>query len=98
MFLAGNIPTKDQVQFGEFWSCLGIFSNSTNLQNKNRNRKKGENLPVAHQPAHLAGPARPPLQRAAWLARQAAKVLGGGTAARHAAARRPAASLARLTP
>ena len=39
---------------------------------------------------HLAGPARPPLQRAAWLAKQAAKVLGGGTAARHAAARRPA--------
>ena len=33
MFLVGNIPTKDQVQFGEFWSCLGIFRNATNLQN-----------------------------------------------------------------
>ena len=32
MFLAGNIPTKYQVQFGECWSCLGIFSNSTKLE------------------------------------------------------------------
>ena len=39
MFLAGNIPTMDQVQFGDFRSCLGIFDNSTNLQNKNKNRK-----------------------------------------------------------
>ena len=57
MFLAGNIPTKDQMQFGEFWSCLGIFRNSTNLQNKNRNRKKGERLTWRHPEAHL--PAQP---------------------------------------
>ena len=77
------------------------FNKVADILNKNRNRKKGKTYlapPQAHQPAHLAGPARPPLQRAAWLARQAAKVLGGGTAARHAAARRLAASLARLTP
>ena len=34
MFHAGNIPTKDQVQFGDFWNGLGIFRNSTKLQKK----------------------------------------------------------------
>ena len=34
MFHAGIIPTKDQVQFGDFWNFLGIFKNATNLQNK----------------------------------------------------------------
>ena len=33
MFHAGIIPTKDQVQFGDFWNFLGIFKNATNLQN-----------------------------------------------------------------
>ena len=32
MFHAGNIPTKDQRQFGEFWNDIGIFRNSTKLQ------------------------------------------------------------------
>ena len=31
MFLAENIPTKDQVQFGDFRSGLSIFNKPTNL-------------------------------------------------------------------
>ena len=57
MFHVGNIPTKDQVQFGDFWNVLGIFRNSTNLQNKNRNRNKGKKLTWRHPEAHL--PAQP---------------------------------------
>ena len=72
MFLAGNIPTKDQVQFGEFWSCLGIFRNATNLQNKNRNRNKGKSLPVATQrPTCRPSPATAPSSCLARPGRQA---------------------------
>ena len=70
-----------------------IQQSCRSIKKEQKQKEKGKTYlapPQAHQPAHLAGPARPPLQRAAWLARQAAKVLGGGTAARHAAARRPA--------
>ena len=56
MFHAGNIPTKDQVQFGDFWSCLGIFRNATNLNIK-KTETKEKVLPGATQQAHL--PAQP---------------------------------------
>src|SRR4051812_30909916 len=57
IFLAGNIPTKDQMKFGEFRSWFSIFNKSTKLQ-KNRKRKLNrKHLPGACQPAHL--PAQP---------------------------------------
>ena len=59
MFHAGNIPTKDQRQFGEFWNDIGIFRNSTNLQNKNRKQKKRENLPGATTGPPASPPGRP---------------------------------------
>ena len=89
MFLAGNIPTKDQVQFGEFWSCLGIFRNSTNLQNKNKKTEIGKTY-LAPPRGPPAGPVQPPLQRAAWLGQTGRQLLDGGRSVRHAAARRPA--------
>ena len=46
MFHVGNNPTMDQEQFGDFWSHLSIFKNSTKLQ-KNRKREITENLPGA---------------------------------------------------
>ena len=76
MFHAGNIPTKDQVQFGDFWSCLGIFRNATNLQNK-KNRNKRESLTWRHPTGPPAGPAQPPLQRAAWLGQAGRQLLDG---------------------
>ena len=96
MFLAGNIPTKDQVQFGEFWSCLGIFRNSTNLQNKNRNRKIGKTyLAPPSRPTCRPSPATAPASCLAWPGRQAAARRRAQHAC-HAAARRLAAPLVQL--
>ena len=95
MFHVVYILNSGHEQFGDFWSCLGIFSNSTKLQkiieNRNKKEREGTNL-AAHQPAHLAGPAQQPLQRAACLRQAGRQVLDGGTSARHAVARRPASS------
>ena len=68
MFHVVYILNSGHEQFGDFWSCLGIFRKSTKLQekieNRNKKRERETNL-VANQPAHLAGPAQQPLQRAA---------------------------------
>ena len=76
MFHVGNIPTMDQEQFGDFRSCLSIFNNSTNLQNK-KNRRTGEKLTWRLLTGPPAGPAQLPRQRAAWLGQAGRQVLGG---------------------
>ena len=58
MFHAGIIPTKDQVQFGDFRSCLSIFNKSTNLQNNNKNREIGNTyLAPTNRPTCRPSPA-----------------------------------------
>ena len=36
MFHVGYILNIGHAQFGDFWKCLDIFSNATNLQNKRK--------------------------------------------------------------
>ena len=76
MFHVGIIPTRDQVQFGDFGSCLGIFRNATNLQNIYKNKKR-ESLTWRHLAGPPAGPAQPPLQRATWLGQAGRQLLDG---------------------
>ena len=91
MFHVVYILNSGHEQFGDFWSCLGIFRKSTNLQkNRKRKSKQSRGLPGAHLASPPAGPAQPPLQRAAWLGQIGRQVLDGGRSVRHAAARRPA--------
>ena len=72
MFLAGNIPTKDQVQFGDFRSCLGIFNKFTNLQNKNKTGKIGKPyLAPTNRPTCRPSPAAAPASCLARPGRQA---------------------------
>ena len=72
MFLAGNIPTKDQVQFGDFRSCLSIFNKSTNLQNNNKNREIGSTyLAPTNRPTCRPSPAAAPASCLARPGRQA---------------------------
>ena len=58
MFHVGNIPTLDQEQFGDFRSCLGIFNNSTKLQNNRKRKKQKGKLTWRLQPGPPAGPAQ----------------------------------------
>ena len=58
-----------------------------------RNRKKGDRERVTWRPTGPpAGPAQPPLQRAAWLGHARKQVLDVGRSTHDAAARRPASS------
>ena len=85
----------DQKQFGDFRSCLGIFNNSTKLQNNRKRIKKQKGkLTWRLQPGPPAGPAQ---RRASeLLAGQAGRqVPDGDRGVRHAPARRLAAPLAR---
>ena len=97
MFHVGNNPTMDQEQFGDFWSHLSIFKNSTKLQ-KNRKRKITERLTWRPLTGPPAGPAQ---RRASELLGRPGRQAGARWRAPHgchAPARRLAAPLARLTP
>ena len=76
MFHAVYIPTSGHEQFGKFRSFLGIFNKSTNLQNKLKTGKE-EKLTWRHLAGPPAGPAQPPLQRAAWLGQAGRQLLDG---------------------
>src|SRR4051812_27050515 len=71
MFLAGNIPTKDQMQFGDFRSCLSIVNNSTNLQNKKNRNKENTYLAPTNRPTCRPSPAAAPASCLARPGRQA---------------------------
>src|SRR4051794_40607232 len=66
MFHVGYVPYSEHVQFGDFWRCLSIFRNATNLQKsrKQKNKRKLTYLAATHHPTHLAaqhcaGPCQP---------------------------------------
>ena len=48
MFHAGIIPTKDQVQFGDFWNGLGILEIQQTYRINKKTEEQGKNLPGAY--------------------------------------------------
>ena len=70
-----------------------IIQQSCKRNGTERNRKERRERALTWRlTGPPAGPAQPPLQRAAWLGQAGRQVLDGGRSARHAAARRPASS------
>ena len=98
MFHVVYIINSGHEQFGDFWSCLGIFRKSTNLQkNKKGKIQRGTEAYLAppSRPTCRPSPATAPASCLAWPGRQAA----ARRRAQHAcpaAARRLAAPLVQL--